>query len=233
MTSLPRVLILSSDVPHTGTAGAIILSRLFQEWPPDRLLAAGAPVSADAQKLACDYIQREPPLWRLEVSRFAKLSRLLTLFGARSALASSMHRLARFRPQVVVTIMQNLSYSQMAYDFALHNKVPLVVIVHDDPEDFERCYSWAASRIIARNARIYRHAHNRLCVSPEMRDLLQRRYGVEGEVLYPNRSELVVPRPAEEALSLKDRDYLTVGYAGTLNYGYGARLEELNPLFRK
>src|SRR5689334_3159555 len=131
MKTLPRVLILSYDVPHTVRAGPIVLYRLFKGWPSDRLLVAGPNVPDWAEKLPCDYITLQPWGWRLEVSRFAKLSRLLTLSGFRSAFAPSMKQLIQFQPEVVLMVMQNLSFSEMAYQFSRDHNVPMVIIVHD------------------------------------------------------------------------------------------------------
>lgn len=233
MASLPRVLVISQDIPCSVGAGPIVLYRLLQRWPSDRLLVAGPPVPMGAERLPCVYRTFRPPGWRLEVSRLAKLSRLLTLSRLRAALGPSMKQLAQFQPDLVLMVMQNLSFSELAYQFSQARNVPMVIVVHDDPEDFERNYPWADSMIVERNARIYRHAVSRLCVSPEMRDLLEHRYGVTGEVLYPIRSESLIPRAAEESLVLKNPDFLTLGYAGGLNYGYEARLEELIPVFRQ
>jgi hypothetical protein len=54
-------------------------------------------------------------------------------------------------------------------------------------------------------------------------------YGARGSVMYPNRSDALRPRPAEESRQLKASPKLTLGYAGSLSYGYGDRLRELMP----
>jgi hypothetical protein len=108
-----------------------------------------------------------------------------------------------------------------------------VLIVHDDPEDFNASYAWANSQIRSQIRRIYQHAKSRLCVSPELERMLQKRYGAAGSVMYPNRSEAIIPRRPEASLSLKDPDKLTLGFAGSSSYGYGPRLLELVPLLRE
>jgi glycosyltransferase involved in cell wall biosynthesis len=123
-------------------------------------------------------------------------------------------------------------YSEAAYLYSRRSGIPLVVIVHDDPEDFNRSYFWAGRAIRHQIRRIYRHAAHRLCVSPELEHLLRERYGVGGTVMYPNRSEAIVPRDPGESLALKTQAVLTLGFAGSLHYGYGPRLKELVPLLR-
>jgi glycosyltransferase involved in cell wall biosynthesis len=54
-------------------------------------------------------------------------------------------------------------------------------------------------------------------------------YGARGSVMYPNRSDALSARPAEESRQLKAPPKLTLGYAGSLSYGYGDRLRELMP----
>jgi len=229
----PRVLILSHEIPNTLNAGSILLHRLFRNWPADRLLVVGPELPSAAERLTCEYVTFRPRMMRLETSRFAAFSRLLTLSGCRSICSQPVNNEKHFNFDIVLTVMQNLAYSDAAYRMSEKYGIPLVVIVHDDPEDFEASYAWTLPLIRRRNAYIYRRAVLRFCISPEMRDMLSLRYGAPGEVMYPNRSESLVARPAEESLSLKNPNLLTVGYAGALSYGYGQRLQELVPVFRQ
>jgi len=138
-----------------------------------------------------------------------------------------------FRPEVVVHILSSLAYSELAYSHSVRYGVPLILIVHDDPEDFNISYSWANRLTRLQVQRIYRHAASRLCISPEMEHELRERHGVAGTVMYPNRSEAITPRLPEISGSLKEPGVLTLGFAGGLSYGYGDRLLELVPVFRK
>jgi glycosyltransferase involved in cell wall biosynthesis len=134
---------------------------------------------------------------------------------------------------VVVHVFSSLPYSEAAYSFSRRSGVPLVLIVHDDPEDFNGSYAWASSAVRRQLRRIYRHATSRLCVSPELERALYDRYSAAGNVMYPNRSEATLPRAPEASLSLREPGRLTLGFAGSLSYGYGPRLVELVPLLRK
>ena len=82
-------------------------------------------------------------------------------------------------------------------------------------------------------SRYSRFARHRLCVSPEMEEFCFRKYGVRGEVMYPNRDENLSPRPPEWNRELRNPPQLTVGFVGNVNYGYGEALVGLLPAFEQ
>jgi glycosyltransferase involved in cell wall biosynthesis len=232
---LPRVLVLSQTVPQTVYAGSIVLYRLLQGYPSDRVLVVGAPPHPSARVLACRAEALRLPLERLERTRLSRLMRSCRacglLPGPRLGAAAAVVR--AFRPQVVVSVMQVQPYYHLAYRYARKNRLPLVLLVHDLAEAFEPVYWWAAGQQRRRDSRVYRYACRRLCVSREMCRHLEARYGVAGEALYPNRSEELRPRAAAEGLALKAPPGLTLGYAGALGYGYEIQLENMLPSFRR
>lgn len=227
---VPRVLVIGPDLPHLGVAGSTLLHRLFQGWPPESLLAVGPSVAANTLKHPCRFLTYQPPLNRFEATRVV---RLLRLFRSLRLVADGQIALPDFQPDVVVHILSSLAYSETAYSYSLRSGVPLVLILHDDPEDFNGSYSWASHLTRRQIQRIYRQAASRLCVSPEMEHTLRERHGVAGTVMYPNRSETTIPRPPHVSGSLKEPGILTLGFAGGMSYGYGDRLLELVPVFRK
>lgn len=229
----PSVLVVGNDLPHLAQAGSILLHRLFQGWPPDALVAMGPPRPPSAASLACEFVPFEPPFERLERTRFFRLSRLAHSLGCMPTGQILQCLPDGFHPQVIVHVLCSLGHAESVYQYSLQSGVPVVLIVHDDPDDFNRGYPWADRLARHRFRRICTHAARRLCVSPEMEELMHARYGVRGEVMYPNRSENTTPRPLEEVARLKQPGVLTLGYAGALNYGYGPRLQELLPLLRE
>jgi hypothetical protein len=64
-------------------------------------------------------------------------------------------------------------------------------------------FPYAKRALFETNRRVYRSAARRLCVSHEMAEHLEQRYGGPGEVMYPNRSEELQPRPLEMSLTLR------------------------------
>lgn len=226
----PPILVFGADLPHLGSAGGVILHRLFEQWPLQALCAVGPAIPANVERSPCRFVSYEPPLWRLETTRAFKLMRLLRGVGM---FPTGRFTLPEFHPAVIVTVLSSLPLAEAAYEYSLRSGVPLVLIVHDDPEEFNLTYTWAGAVTHRKFRRIYRHAARRLCVSPEMENVLRERYGVAGDVMFPNRSERISPRPQEASLALRAPNQVTLGFAGSSSYGYGPRLLELAPLFRR
>jgi glycosyltransferase involved in cell wall biosynthesis len=235
VTSMPRVLIYSNEFPQTGSAGGILLDRLFKDYPADRVRIVGpAPQPASAPSRFRHHQVRMP--WsRFEGSRFNRLHRSLRGFGfvplQRPDVIDGL--LDSFQPEVVLTIMQHGTWYDAAMRYAKERKLPLVTIIHDDNEGFDKVYSWARKAQRRRDGQFYRSASRRLCVSAEMEHEFQRRYGVPGEVLYPNRSEELTPRDPQLNLSLRAPGRLTLGFVGNPNYGYGEQLVKMLPALRE
>jgi len=233
---LPNLLLISQTIPQTINAGDILLYRLLKDYPPEKLLVIGSPAHHEASVLNCRYETMQAPLERLERTRLARLTASLKVLGLFPRLSQRTIRrhVGQFEPEVVLSIMQTHAYYDVAFRFAQSAGLPLVIVVYDVPEDFERVYGFLQSVQRRKNARVYTYATKRLCVSPEMNRSLHHAYGVPGHVLYPNRSEDLIPRPAsDEPFGLKEPGYLTVGYAGSLAYGYGAQLTRMIPAFRE
>jgi hypothetical protein len=170
-----------------------------------KLFVIGPKPHPEAQLLDCPYRELEMPLRRLETSRLSLWKRSLQALGL---VPLPSHRkllklLGGFQPQVVVCVMQNTPWILTAERTARKLGIPLVLIVHDLNEEFEKVFPWAKQALFEKNRYVYRAAARRLCVSPEMADYLEKRYGVPGEVMYPNRSEELQPRPLEMSLTLR------------------------------
>lgn len=232
----PRILVLSAAVPQTWYAGSLLLYRLLQHYPADRLKAVGPVVQPASEVLACDYAALRPAASsRLNLTRLAEINRSLqNVFGVGLIPQARVDRaVGQFRANVVVTVMERLDYVEAAHRYCRRHRVPLVLIVHDRLESFDRVYGPFKAAQRRRIAAIYRDAAVRFCISPEMEQCLAREYGAPGTVLYPNRSEELTPRPAAESVTLKEPPKLTVAYAGAMSYGYGERLRELMPTLAK
>lgn len=232
----PRILVLSAAVPETWYAGSLLLYRLLQHYPADRLKAVGPAVQPGSDVLACDYAALRPAASsRLNLTRFAEINRSLqSVFGLGLIPQRRVERaVGPFRADVAVTVMERFDYVEAAHRYCRRHRVPLALIVHDRLESFDRVYRPFKAAQSRRIAGIYRDATVRFCISPEMEQCLAREYGARGTVLYPNRSDELTPRPAAESLTLKDPPKLTVAYAGAMSYGYGERIRELMPVLAK
>jgi glycosyltransferase involved in cell wall biosynthesis len=234
-SSHPNVLVLSDEGPQTGTAGGLLLHRLFRDWPADRLrvIARHVPTVGDPLP-GVTYRGLRPPWYRFEASRFNRLKRSLRAWGLvpPTPLAAIDALLGNFVPDVVFCVMQHAQYYDTAARFAARRGLRFVVAVHDVNDDFEPVLPWARAAAERRDGRFYRAAFRRLCVSPEMERFCAQRFGVAGDVLYPNRSEDLRPRPWAEARTLRQSGRLTLGFAGNLFYGYGTAFLHLLPAIR-
>lgn len=235
MENFPNLLIISQTIPQNIYAGCILLQRLLNTYPPDKILIIGPKPNPDTSLLASRYEFIKPPLDRLSTTRFADLYRSLDVLNLvpKMSVDSIKSRLKSFKPDVVLTLMQSQPYYYLAYRFAKSYNLPLITIIHDLPETFESVENWAIQKQLEKNIKVYKYSSKRLCVSPEMRDYLESKYGISGDVLYPNRSEILTPRNIGDSFALKEPEFITIGYAGSLAYGYGDQLENMIPAFLK
>jgi len=230
----PRGLIISQEIPQSINAGSILLRRLFLGYPADQILVIGEAPQSGAELLPCRYETVHCLGRRLETTRFSRIPRTIDALGVHRVSDGAIEKLVGdFQPDVVLTVMQSLSFYGAAWRYARKHNLPLAVIVHDLPEEFEKILRVARPAQRRLNKRIYNYASKRFCISLQMRDYLAEVYGATGEVLYPNRSEDLQPRPDKMNKALRNSNRLTVGYAGSLAYGYGPQLAEMLPLFEQ
>ena len=235
-TPSPRVLILSDEGPQSGTAGGMVLQRLFARHPPERLRVLAHYVPTLGDPLPGVVYRHLPTPWRrFESSRFNRWMRSLRAFGMTPPVP--LRRIASlldgFTPDVVFCVMQHAAYYDTAHRFARLRCLPLVVAVHDVNEEFDRVLPWALAAARRRDGEFYRYARERLCVSPAMEQRCADLYHAPGSILYPNRDETLRPRPFAYALTTRHPDQLTLGFAGNLDYGYGLGLLQHLPALRE
>ena len=141
----PQVLIFSSEFPQTGTAGGLILHRIFQEYPAERVRILGPEPDPNSKPVAFRHHIIRMPWKKFESSRFNKAQRTLRSFGLvpRFPLPQADRLLDGFRPEVVLTVMQHGTWYDSAMAYAQARKIPLVTIVHDANENFDKVYGWA------------------------------------------------------------------------------------------
>jgi hypothetical protein len=236
MPELPRLLFLTSEAPHTGAAGAIVFHRLLRDYPADRLLVMTNHLPPpQAGKLACRYAHLPLTADRLNRTRFWPWKAILRSLGASSLpLLSEIDRqLQGFEPDMVVTLMQDSWYYDLAARYARRRGLSLVLFVHDLPSGFEPVPDWLAARQREKDASVYRQAAVRLCISRGMADWFQAEYEVAGDVLLPPCDDKPPSQAPENCLNLKTPGRLTVGYAGGLHYGYGEQLLRMLPVLRE
>jgi len=235
LKALKKVLICSAQIPHSASAGNIQLLRLFRDFPAEKLLVIGPPVPKEASRLSCRYESLVPPLNRLNSTRFhlwRRTARVLGLLPGNS-LRQVEAFVGDFRPELVLSLMETSDYYGLAEKYARKHGLPLYLIVHDTNEEFEKVFSFAKRLQLEKDRRIYRFAKERFCVSPEMAAFNEKRFGAPGKVLYPIPDPEIQPRPLEWSNLLRQPPHLTIGYAGSMAYGYAEEMLKNLPLLEK
>ena len=224
----PRLLYVG-DVPVEPTiAGAAVLYRLFDGYPPDRLVICQsnlAAVRSPGRRLpGVAYHEFAVGNPRLLHSRVAGYYAAFLLARARSsrALGGALPN----RPDGIVTIAHCYSWATAA-QLAAAYRIPLHLIVHDDCMATMNIATPLRRFAESRFRNVYRTAATRFCISPAMRDRYLGLYGVNSEVIYPSKA-----RNAREWRSPARRvavptSPFTVAFAGSLTVGHLPALEAL------
>lgn len=235
MTALPRVLLMTSESPHSGAAGAIVLLRLFRDFPPDRLVVVtSAPPPQGSERLAVRYETLGLAVDRLNRTRLWTWRTMIRIWGgARLLRLSRIDRALRgFKPDVVATLMQDSWYYDFAARYARQRRLPLALFIHDLPGGFEPVPPALRKRQQKRDAAVFRQAAARFCISSGMADWFSDNTGQKAEVLPPPASDLTPTRDPAMAARLRTPGTLTLGCAGGLHYGYGEQLLAMLPALR-
>lgn len=215
---LPRLLYFSDVLAEATYSGSMLVHRLLEPYPPDRLLIAETShlLSRPERRLpGVRYVAVPAGSDRLSNTRLHAWWALWTSVRA----ASWAHRMpldARvMRPQAVLTVLHGYAWMAAAAH-AARTGVPLHLIVHDDWPRMVELPRPFARRIDREAGRVYRRAASRLCVSPWMAEAYRARYGAEGAVLYPSRGRSTPAFTEPPARLAQPREGFTVGFAGTI-----------------
>lgn len=233
--SLPRLLYIA-DLPVAPTqAGAILIHRLLEQWPADKLMVCTPFALADCPLPGVQKIEPpRAPLSRLFYSRVAyEWMTALTLFGMlkrRWRGGRPPRWLARpvadFSPEAVLTV--GLAGAWMDADSVSRAAgIPLHVIIHDDHHYarfwIPRLRPWGEKLF----GETYRRATSRLCISRPMERAYRERFRCNGKVLLPSRGRDSVSFDAPRSGGFAQSGHLKVFYAGSV---YGKMFEELKLL---
>lgn len=228
---LPRVLLLTREIPQGANAGSQQLLRAFRDYPSDHLLVVGPAPVAGAEVLGCEYLAYPLPVKRWIDSRFHTWVNLANALGLvpQPRQAWLRKEIARFRPDLVVTVMDCFSYYSIAADVARKTNLPLLTITMDRPDSFERVARRWRGVQFERIGRIYRQAAANLAVSRQMAVWLRRVFKAKSDVHYfaPSAD---IPR-GDPALCRSPRTpgRFVLAYAGSLEYGYERQIAALLP----
>jgi glycosyltransferase involved in cell wall biosynthesis len=236
MDQLPRVLFITNAPPHMETAGSIYFHRLLDDYPAERLRVITNTAFPDSGKrLACQYRLHRLRADRLHQTRFWKWRTAGRVLGGTNFLSTRCidDFVMDFNPQVVVTLMQDSWYYELAAKFARQRKLPLGLFIHDLPHGFEPIATPLMKLQLRRDRTIYEQAAIRWCVSAGMERWYRENFGLSGDVLLPPRSGNPPYQTAARSGQLKSSHNFSLGYAGGLHYGYGEQIAKMIPALRK
>ena len=226
--SLPRLLYVG-DVPVESTiAGAVLLYRLFDGYPADRLVICQSDLAAirapESRLPGVTYqpFSLGPTRWLY--SRFSGYYGAYLLARSRIAVDALAER-ARVS-DAIVTVAHAFSWLTAA-KLAKRHGVPLHLVVHDDCLATMGIAPMMRGLVDARFGQVYRSAASRFCISPAMRDHYLRRYGVGSEVLYPSRARDAGTHASPSSRLARRDSPFTVAFAGSLNLGHIGSIEAI------
>jgi hypothetical protein len=222
VTPLPRVLFCTYEIPQSVNAGSMQLFRVLRDYPPDQLQVLGPEPEPGARTLACRYISRRLLAHRLTCTRFRDWAAGINSLGLLPDidLRGSVRESQGFRPDVVVTVMDKLSYYRHAWALARRLRAQLVTITMDDPQTFEKAPPILRGAFTRFLRRMYGDAALSIGVSPEMCEYLSTNFGKPSTLFYFGPPDGLRSRPPAESARLKASSHLTLGYAGSMSLGY-------------
>lgn len=205
------------------------LLRVFQDYPSDRLFVLGPKPPKNCRLLGCSYKTLPFGIHRWRNTRFHRLamSAVLTLPWLRPGSLMIWKKLGSFKPDVVFTVMDNVSHFVTAFEFAKKHRLPLITMTMDEPDSFEKIYPAFITIQQNKIRDVYKYAEKNLCVSRQMTRHIAHKYDCETETFYFGPPDGMKLRPAAESSRLKKSGVLTLGYAGGLTYGYRGAIQNI------
>lgn len=229
--NLPRILLLTREIPQGANAGSQQLLRALRDYPADRLLVIGPAPVPGAELLGCEYAAYPLPVTRWINTRLHHWVNLANTLGLVPTPRRGWlnEKINRFRPDLVVTVMDCFSYYSIASAVARHRRLPLLTITMDRPDRFERvARRWRGLQFQA-IGRIYRQATANIAVSRQMATWLRRVFRAPATVHYfAPSADIPQGNPAACGVPRTPGRFV-LGYAGSLEYGYERQIVALIP----
>src|SRR5579872_5428803 len=179
--SHPRLAVIADVALERVSGGALLLHRLFRDYPAERLAnvynAARGFATAQPDKLlpGVTYLPFEYRVPRIIRNRFNPFWPVVMSQYMRVHTASIIGLLSKFQPTAILTIPHWYLWFTAAA-VARELQLPLHLIVHDDWPSYTTFRQsgpiWQSVRWGCRKAMrpVYRQAVSRLCVSPGMEE---------------------------------------------------------------
>lgn len=220
----PRLCYLGSLQVEATSASMMLLHRLLEGYPADRLNIVHvneddrASEQPERRIKNVRYFQLPPSFrrgWFFTRMRAPGLFWMMLQAHASWQARKAAKLLAPFHPDAVLTIHELFGWLT-ATKLAKRLNVPLHLALHDE---WFRNIPMAPSlvnRFETYFGRVYRSAASRLCISPYMEQEYARRFGARGTVLYPSRARDGQYHDSPPASLNRAGGPLTVAYGGNV-----------------
>jgi glycosyltransferase involved in cell wall biosynthesis len=217
-TALPRLAYIA-DVPiEKSFAGMVIVYRLFERYPAERLHVFETKRSDTALRLpGVSYELLFPAAFRAMRTRFHVQVTAIVCLLAPVLAAILARRLRALKLEGIVTVSHGTSW-QIASRVARRLRLPLYVVNHDYWRDTISVPKFMREWLEQRFAEVYRTSAQRFCVSPCMESYYHELYGVPGHLLYPGRP--ANSRSASSPMRKGSKEF-RIGYAGSFHEFFG------------
>lgn len=218
MSELPRLLYFSDVFAENSFSGALVMYRLLEAYPADRLLVleTSHQLSVPARRLH-GVTYRSLPVGsnRLGFTRLHRWWQLWTTTRMSAWADLVPEAIGAFAPEAVLTVAHGHAWVAAA-EYARRRNLPLHVVIHDDWPRMVSLPAAFSDRVDRQVAAIYPSATSRLCVSPWMEEEYQRRYHADGDVMYPSRSITSPPFDGPPERLAASGQGLTIALAGNI-----------------
>lgn len=225
-TEIPRIVFLG-DVPVRAlSAGPAVLFRLFEGYPPDRLLLAedngGGRGAAGETLPGVRRISYRHVCTRLLRTRFGDQFGTWFYLRAGSPARILAPDAVKFGAEAVVGIAHGYGW-WTGHELARRLGVPFHLIVHDDWAGTMQLHRFFRRGAENRFGMCYRDAATRLVVSDAMEKSYRELYGGAGTLFYPIRSRRLL-HPLSTDLSRKAGGAFTFAFAGDAGTPWSQRM---------
>lgn len=176
-----------SEVPiELSYAGATLLYRLFETYPPDKLFVIqGMQINPKARLKNVKYICLENKyINRIINSRLSLLGKILSLLLNRILLFLLRRKIALFAPDVVITVSHREMWI-LAKEVSERIRKPLYIIAHDEWGICEN-YGMLQSYFESQFQTSLTYAKEIFCICPNMQEFYAQKFSVKSKILYPS-----------------------------------------------
>jgi hypothetical protein len=198
VADLPRLLVMSDVAVERTGAGSLLLYRLLKDYPADRLRIVNNPAAAHPDPAVrlpgIEYLPLAYHIPRALRNRFNPFWPIGVSWMLARRAGEVVRLLGGFVPQVVVSVTHGYLWFTAAA-VARRCGARLLLFLHEDwPSLVTLGKSGPVWRLVraaasARARPVLRQAAGRFSVSPGMAAEMRRKYGLDSEVIYPNRGE--------------------------------------------